>query len=79
MFSTKAHELQSDGSISDSSTDTSVSENTIKATDFIPEIDIHPLPPTDHGRQAYLALAGCTLIQAPVWGQYMFSQFAPPY
>ncbi|KAN0093789.1 MFS general substrate transporter [Hyaloscypha variabilis] len=26
------------------------------------------LPPADHGRQAYLVLAGCTLIQAPVWG-----------
>lgn len=27
------------------------------------------LPPTDHGKQAYLVLAGCTLIQAPVWGE----------
>jgi hypothetical protein len=79
MFSTKPHELQSIGSTSDSSTDTSVSEDTIEATGFIPEIDIHSLPPTDHGRQAYLVLAGCTLIQAPVWGQHMFSQIASPY
>lgn len=33
------------------------------------EIEIPQLPPTDHGKQAYLVLAGCTLIQAPVWGQ----------
>lgn len=27
------------------------------------------LPPTDHGKDAYLVLAGCSLIQAPVWGK----------
>ncbi|KAJ6441455.1 MFS monocarboxylate transporter [Purpureocillium lavendulum] len=26
------------------------------------------LPPTDHGRGAYLALACCTIAQAPIWG-----------
>lgn len=31
------------------------------------EIEMRSLPPTDHGKQAYLVLAGCTLIQAPVW------------
>ncbi|KAI9735761.1 MAG: hypothetical protein M1818_006370 [Claussenomyces sp. TS43310] len=32
------------------------------------EMEIPQLPPADHGKQAYLVLAGCTLIQAPVWG-----------
>lgn len=27
-----------------------------------------PLPPTDRGKAAWLVLAGCSLIQAPVWG-----------
>ncbi|OAA59399.1 MFS monocarboxylate transporter [Cordyceps fumosorosea ARSEF 2679] len=27
------------------------------------------LPPTDHGRDAYLALACCTVAQAPIWGK----------
>ena len=26
------------------------------------------LPPTDHGKAAWLVLAGCSVIQAPVWG-----------
>jgi hypothetical protein len=33
------------------------------------EIEIQSLPPTDYGRDAYLVLAGYTLIQAPVWGK----------
>ena len=32
------------------------------------EIEQAPLPPTDTGRDAWLALLGCTLIQVPVWG-----------
>jgi MFS family permease len=32
------------------------------------EIEQQPLPPTDTGKGAWLVLAGCTLIQAPVWG-----------
>jgi hypothetical protein len=32
------------------------------------EVEVRSLPPIDHGKQAYLVLAGCTLIQAPVWG-----------
>lgn len=27
------------------------------------------LPPTDHGRDAYLALLCCTVAQAPIWGK----------
>lgn len=27
------------------------------------------LPPTDHGRGAYIALACCTIAQAPIWGK----------
>lgn len=34
------------------------------------EIEYSSLPPTDHSRQAYLVLLGCTLIQAPIWGKY---------
>jgi len=26
------------------------------------------LPPTDRGKEAWLVLAGCSLIQIPVWG-----------
>lgn len=33
------------------------------------EIESRALAPTDCGRQAYLVLAGCTVIQAPVWGK----------
>ena len=32
------------------------------------EIEQATLNPTDHGRDAYLVLLGCTLIQAPIWG-----------
>ena len=32
------------------------------------EIEQPPLPPTDTGREAWLVLAGCTVIQLPVWG-----------
>lgn len=34
------------------------------------EVDLPSLPPADHGKQAYMVLAGCTLIQGPVWGEY---------
>ena len=27
-----------------------------------------PIPPTDCGWEAWLILAGCSLIQAPIWG-----------
>jgi hypothetical protein len=33
------------------------------------EIEHFSLPPTDHGKEAYLVLLGCTLIQAPIWGK----------
>lgn len=32
------------------------------------EIEQVELPPTDTGRAAWLVLAGCSLIQLPVWG-----------
>ncbi|KAF2001964.1 MFS general substrate transporter [Amniculicola lignicola CBS 123094] len=32
------------------------------------EIEQVPIPPPDTGKAAWLVLAGCTLIQAPVWG-----------
>ncbi|KAH8178186.1 major facilitator superfamily protein [Sarocladium implicatum] len=31
-------------------------------------VEIDALPPTDHGKGAYTALACCTLAQAPIWG-----------
>jgi hypothetical protein len=34
------------------------------------ELEVSSLPPTDHGKDAFLVLAGCTLIQAPVWGKH---------
>lgn len=49
-----------------------VSHNEHRSLPFMEsmEIEVPSLPPTDHGKQAYLVLAGCTLIQAPVWGEY---------
>lgn len=35
------------------------------------EIEQTPLPPTDTGKAAWLVLAGCSLIQAPVWGTWI--------
>ncbi|KAF2704431.1 putative MFS monocarboxylate transporter [Pleomassaria siparia CBS 279.74] len=32
------------------------------------EIEQQPLPPADTGKAAWLVLAGCTVIQVPVWG-----------
>lgn len=33
------------------------------------------LPPADHGRGAYIALACCTAAQAPIWGTlFTYSQ-----
>lgn len=33
------------------------------------EIEQISLPPTDRGKEAWLVLAGCSLIQIPVWGK----------
>jgi len=38
------------------------------------ETEMRSLPPTDHGRDAYLVLVGCTIIQAPVWGEQVALQ-----
>lgn len=35
------------------------------------------LPPADHGRGAYLALACCTIAQAPIWGISWPSAYRP--
>jgi hypothetical protein len=72
MASSNAHELQSIGSRHSNAT--SRFEDAGEAANFNPEVDSRSLPPTDHGKQAYLVLAGCTLIQAPVWGQHVSSQ-----
>lgn len=36
--------------------------------DIVEEIEQVSLPPTDRGKEAWLVLAGCSLIQVPVWG-----------
>ncbi|KAJ4395448.1 hypothetical protein N0V91_010847 [Didymella pomorum] len=35
---------------------------------MVEEIEQASLPPTDRGKEAWLVLAGCTMIQIPVWG-----------
>lgn len=49
--------------------DSSVSRRDSQTTNISNiEIEQPPLPPTDTGKAAWLVLAGCSLIQAPVWG-----------
>ena len=36
--------------------------------EMVEEIEQVALPPMDRGKEAWLVLAGCTLIQIPVWG-----------
>ncbi|KAF9700378.1 hypothetical protein EKO04_001509 [Ascochyta lentis] len=36
--------------------------------EMVEEIEQVPLPPTDRGKEAWLVLAGCSLVQIPVWG-----------
>lgn len=33
----------------------------------------HTVPPPDRGRGAYLVLAACSLAQAPIWGEFLFT------
>lgn len=40
----------------------------ISGDDPTEAIEHSPLPPTDRGKAAWLVLAGCSVIQAPVWG-----------
>jgi hypothetical protein len=67
------HELQSIGSIHSNIEGRSNEAELQPTNEDSPnsEIEMRSLPPTDHGRQAYLVLAGCTLIQAPVWGEHL--------
>ncbi len=47
-----------------------ISRSDDEATDMSTEhMQGDSLPPTDHGRGAYLALACCTVAQAPIWGE----------
>jgi hypothetical protein len=77
MASSNAHELQTLGSRHSNAT--SRFGDAGEVANFNSEIDSRSLPPTDHGKQAYLVLAGCTLIQAPVWGQHVSNQLAASY
>ena len=38
------------------------------SSDLESEVELPSLPPADTGRAAWLVLAGCSIIQAPVWG-----------
>lgn len=58
MSSSSTHELDELGS--------SVERQTPEEQELATQIDA--LPPTDRGRGAYLALACCTVAQAPIWG-----------
>lgn len=71
MAPTNSHELRTVGSRALTSRP---DEDMISINQSDIEVEMPPLPPTDHGKQAYLVLAGCTLIQAPIWGQYDFNQ-----
>lgn len=42
--------------------------NEMHQQETVVEIEQVSLPPTDRGRDAWLVLAGCSLIQIPVWG-----------
>jgi hypothetical protein len=42
--------------------------NEMHQQETVAEIEQISLPPTDRGREAWLVLAGCSLIQIPVWG-----------
>ncbi|KAL3422235.1 hypothetical protein PVAG01_06391 [Phlyctema vagabunda] len=46
----------------------SIPRNVADIAESQTEVEQPSLAPTDHGKSAYLVLAGCTLIQAPVWG-----------
>jgi hypothetical protein len=52
-----------------------VSEGEAENGSHTTEIESRALAPTDYGKQAYLVLAGCTVIQAPVWGKQTVSVF----
>lgn len=45
------------------------SDREIHYQEAVEEIEQPSLPPTDRGREAWLVLAGCSLIQIPVWGR----------
>jgi hypothetical protein len=75
MASAGVHELQSIGSgQSTGGSDFIGAGMELASSDN--EVGVHQLPPTDHGKQAYLVLAGCTFIQAPVWGEQTFRSSA---
>jgi hypothetical protein len=78
MSSIHSHELQSVGSRQSSATPR-LADAEMEPGGSNAEIDMRSLPPTDHGKQAYLVLAGCTLIQAPVWGERTISQLPSSY
>ena len=51
-----------------STTPTSISNQSPYEDQNSAEIEQPPLEPTDTGKAAWLVLAGCTVIQLPVWG-----------
>lgn len=46
--------------------------HTTEQQDMFEEIEQVSLPPADRGKEAWLVLVGCSLIQIPVWGKRDF-------
>lgn len=61
MSSTSIHELES--------LDQTYSPAERQLTNEHPSNQTDALPPTDRGKGAYMALACCTVAQAPIWGK----------
>jgi hypothetical protein len=69
MSSTTIIELQSESSTLSASIPGQQETSPIRTSpEPRAEVSTSSLPPTDHSKQAYLVLACCTLIQAPIWG-----------
>jgi hypothetical protein len=47
------------------------SESPAEAWRLSQEIEQPELPPTDHGKGAWMALLGCVLAQVPIWGKQL--------
>ena len=72
MSSPNALELQTDRRIASAPSGEINAVNTRESPRDIPaEVELPPLPLPDRGRQAYLVLLGCTVIQAPIWGSHI--------
>ncbi len=53
---------------------TSHQESDVEETHSPAEIEQRSLPPTDSGKDAYIVLASCSLLQFPIWGMHRTMQ-----